>query len=218
MDEAPVYNASHLLGFFSVFNSDALKDINLIKGGMPAQYGGRVSSVMDIKMKEGNSKGLSMTGGIGTISSKLTIEAPIVKDKGSFLISGRRTYADIFLRFAPDTSIRDSRLYFYDLNLKANYNISDKDRIFLSGYFGRDNFSFGDSFGFDWGNATGTIRWNHIYNNKLFSNTSVIFSDYKYRLNIGAAGFAFGSNIRDWNFKQDFQWFANDKHNVKFLA
>ncbi len=216
LDEAPVYNASHLLGFFSVFNSDALKDINLVKGGMPAQYGGRVSSVMDIKMKEGNSKGLSMTGGIGTISSKLTIEAPIVKDKGSFLISGRRTYADIFLQFAPDTSIRDSKLYFYDLNLKANYSISEKDRIFLSGYFGRDKFGFGDAFGFNWGNATGTIRWNHIFNNKLFSNTSLIFSDYEYRISIGAAGFAFGSNIRDWNFKQDFQWFANDKHNVKF--
>lgn len=216
LDEAPVYNASHLLGFFSVFNSDALKDINLIKGGMPAQYGGRASSVMDIKMKEGNSKGLSLTGGIGTISSKLTIEAPIVKDKGSFIISGRRTYADIFLKLAPDTSIRDSRLYFYDLNLKANYNISEKDRLFLSGYFGRDNFSFKDQFGFDWGNTTGTIRWNHIYNSKLFSNTSLIFSDYNYRINIGAAGFSFGSSIRDWNFKQDFQWFANDKHNVKF--
>lgn len=216
LDGAPVYNASHLLGFFSVFNSDALKDINLVKGGMPAEYGGRVSSVMDIKMKEGNSKGLSLSGGIGTISSKLTVEAPIVKDKGSFIISGRRTYADIFLNFAPDTSIRDSRLYFYDLNLKANYSISDQDRIFLSGYFGRDNFSFGDAFGFDWGNATGTFRWNHIYNSKLFSNTSLIFSDYKYRINIGAAGFAFGSNIRDWNFKQDFQWFASDKHNVKF--
>lgn len=216
LDEAPVYNASHLLGFFSVFNSDALKDINLIKGGMPSQYGGRVSSVMDIKMKEGNSKGLSMTGGIGTISSKLTIEAPIVKDKGSFIISGRRTYADIFLKLAPDTSIRDSRLYFYDLNLKANYNISDKDRLFLSGYFGRDNFSFKDQFGFDWGNTTGTVRWNHIFNSKLFSNTSLIFSDYNYRINIGAAGFSFGSSIRDWNFKQDFQWFANDKHNVKF--
>lgn len=216
LDEAPVYNASHLLGFFSVFNSDALKDINLVKGGMPAQYGGRVSSVMDIKMKDGNSKGLSVSGGIGTISSKLTVEAPIVKDKGSFIVSGRRTYADIFLNFAPDTAIRDSRLYFYDLNLKANYNITDKDRIFLSGYFGKDNFSLGDAFGFNWGNATGTIRWNHIYNSKLFSNTSLVFSDYEYRINIGAAGFAFGSNIRDWNFKQDFQWFANDKHNVKF--
>lgn len=216
LDEAPVYNASHLLGFFSVFNSDALKDINLIKGGMPAQYGGRVSSVMDIKMKDGNNKGLSVSGGIGSISSKLTIEAPIIKDKGSFLISGRRTYADIFLKLSPDTTIRDSKLYFYDLNLKANYSISEKNRIFLSGYFGRDRFGFQDQFGFDWGNATGTIRWNHIYNSKLFSNTSLIFSDYKYRISIGAAGFSFGSNIRDWNFKQDFQWFANDRHNVKF--
>ncbi len=216
LDGAPVYNASHLLGFFSVFNSDALKDINLIKGGMPAEYGGRVSSVMDIKMKEGNSKGLSVSGGIGTISSKLTVEAPIKKDKGSFILSGRRTYADIFLNFAPDTSIRGSTLYFYDLNAKANYAISEKDRIFVSGYFGRDKFGFGDSFGFDWGNATGTLRWNHIYNSKLFSNTSLVYSNYDYRISIGAAGFSFGSTIKDWNFKQDFQYFANDKHNVKF--
>lgn len=216
LDGAPVYNASHLLGFFSVFNSDALKDINLIKGGMPAEYGGRVSSVMDIKMKEGNSKGLSVSGGIGTISSKLTVEAPIVKDKGSFIISARRTYADVFLRFAPDTSIRNSTLYFYDLNAKANYQISDKDRIFVSGYFGRDKFGFGDQFGFDWGNATGTVRWNHIFNSKLFSNTSFVYSKYDYRINIGAAGFSFGSTIQDWNFKQDFQYFANDKHNIKF--
>jgi outer membrane cobalamin receptor len=216
LDGAPVYNASHLLGFFSVFNSDALKDINLIKGGMPAEYGGRVSSVMDIKMKEGNSKGLSVSGGIGTISSKLTVEAPIKKDKGSFIISGRRTYADVFLNFAPDTNLRGNTLYFYDLNAKANYTLSDKDRVFISGYFGRDKFGFGDSFGFDWGNATGTLRWNHIYNSKLFSNTSVMYSNYDYRINIGAAGFSFGSTIQDWNVKQDFQWFANDKHNVKF--
>lgn len=216
LDGAPVYNASHLLGFFSVFNSDALKDINLIKGGMPAEFGGRVSSVMDIKMKEGNSKGLSVSGGIGSISSKLTVEAPIVKDKGSFIISARRTYADAFLRFAPDTSIQNSTLYFYDLNAKANYSISEKDRIFVSGYFGRDKFGFGDQFGFDWGNATGTVRWNHIYNSKLFSNTSIMYSNYDYRINIGAAGFSFGSTIQDFNFKQDFQYFANDKHNIKF--
>ncbi len=216
LDGALVYNASHLLGFFSVFNSDALKDINLVKGGMPAEYGGRVSSVMDIKMKEGNSKGLSVSGGIGTISSKLTVEAPIVKDKGSFMISGRRTYADVFLNFAPDENIKNSTLYFYDLNLKANYTVSEKDRIFLSGYFGRDRFGFQDQFGFDWGNATGTVRWNHIYNSKLFSNTSFIYSNYDYRINIGAAGFSFGSSIQDFNLKQDFQWFANDKHNVKF--
>ncbi len=216
LDGALVYNASHLLGFFSVFNSDALKDINLVKGGMPAEYGGRVSSVMDIKMKEGNSKGLSVSGGIGTISSKLTVEAPIVKDKGSFMISGRRTYADIFLTFAPDENIQNSTLYFYDLNLKANYTVSEKDRIFLSGYFGRDRFGFQDQFGFDWGNATGTVRWNHIYNSKLFSNTSFIYSNYDYRINIGAAGFSFGSSIQDFNLKQDFQWFANDKHNIKF--
>jgi hypothetical protein len=216
LDEAPVYNASHLLGFFSVFNSDALKDINLIKGGMPAEYGGRVSSVMDIKMKEGNSKKLSVSGGVGLISSKLTIEAPIVKDKGSFIISARRTYADVFLKFAPDESLRNNTLYFYDLNLKANYTINEKNRIFLSGYFGRDKFGFGDNFGFNWGNATGTIRLNHIFNDKLFSNTSLIYSNYDYSISIGAAGFEFGSNIQDWNFKQDFQYFLNEKHTMKF--
>jgi hypothetical protein len=216
LDEAIVYNASHLLGFFSVFNSDALKDINLIKGGMPAEYGGRVSSVMDIKMKEGNSKKMSVSGGIGLISSKLTVEGPIKKDKGSFIVSGRRTYADLFLKAAPDTNLRNNTLYFYDFNAKANYTINDKNRIFASGYFGRDVFGFGDAFGFDWGNATGTIRWNHIYGDKLFSNTSLIYSNYNYRISIGAAGFSFGSNIRDWNIKHDFQYFANDKHTIKF--
>jgi len=216
LDGAPVYNASHLLGFFSVFNSDALKDINLMKGGIPAEFGGRVSSVMDIKMKEGNSKKFSASGGLGLISSRLTLEAPIVKNKGSFFVSGRRTYADMFLKLSKDSVRKNSSLYFYDLNAKANYSFGDKDRIFLSGYFGRDNFGFGDSFGFDWGNATGTLRWNHIYSNKLFSNTSIIYSNYNYEITIGGAGFEISSVIKDWTFKQDYQWFANDKHNLKF--
>jgi hypothetical protein len=218
LDGAPVYNASHLLGFFSVFNSDAIKDVKLYKGGMPAEYGGRLSSVMDIKMKEGNSKTLSVSGGIGLISSKLTIEAPIVKNKGSFIISGRRTYADLFLKASKDTVLQDTKLYFYDLNLKANYTINDKNRIFLSGYFGRDKFGFGDSFGFNWGNATGTVRWNHIYNDKLFGNTSVIWSDFDYliEINAGDESLGIGSTIEDINVKQDFDYYLNNNNKVSF--
>lgn len=219
LDEAPVYNASHLLGFFSVFNSDALKDVKLYKGGAPAEYGGRLSSVMDIKMKDGNSKKLAVSGGIGLISSKLTIEAPLVKDKGSFIISGRRTYGDLFLKLSADETTSNTQLYFYDLNAKANYRLGEKDRLFLSGYFGRDKFGFGDDFGFDWGNVTGTLRWNHIFSQKLFSNTSVIYSNYDYKISFGGdEGASIGSTIRDYNFKQDFDYFANDKNKIKFGA
>jgi hypothetical protein len=216
IDEAPVYNASHLLGFFSVFNSDALKDVKLYKGGIPAEYGGRLSSVMDIKMKDGNAKQFSATGGIGLIASRLTIEAPIVKDKGSFLLSGRRTYADLFLKFSNDTNQQNSQLYFYDFNAKANYQINDKNRIYLSGYFGRDKLGLANSFGFDWGNITATLRWNHIFNDKLFSNTSFIFSNYNYSVNISSANFSINSAIEDLNLKQDFNWYANESNSVKF--
>lgn len=216
LDGAPVYNASHLLGFFSVFNSDALKDVQLYKGGIPAEYGGRLSSVMDIKMKEGNSKKLSAYGGIGLIASKITIEAPIVKDKGSFIVSGRRTYADLFLTFSKKEIQKNSSLYFYDLNLKANYKITEKDRLFVSGYFGKDHFGFNNTFGFDWGNKTGTIRWNHVANEKLFSNTSLIYSEYNYKINIDIANFEIGSKINDFNFKQDFDYFLNKNMKLKF--
>ena len=220
LDEAPVYNASHLLGFFSVFNSDALKDVKLYKGGAPAEFGGRLSSVMDIKMKEGNSKKLSVSGGLGLISSKLTIEAPIVKDKGSFIVSGRRTYADVFLRLSNNEAAQNSILYFYDLNAKANYRITKKDRIFLSGYFGRDNFGFSDQFGFDWGNATGTFRWNHIYGDRLFGNTSVIFSNYNYKIKFGSGNetFEIGSEIQDINIKEDFDFYINANNTLSFGA
>ncbi len=218
LDDAPVYNASHLLGFFSVFNSDALKDVKLYKGAAPAQYGGRLSSVMDIRMKEGNAKDLSVSGGLGLISSKLTVEAPIVKDKGAFIISGRRTYADLFLGFSDDQVIQNSTLYFYDLNAKANYKFGEKDRVFLSGYFGRDVLGFDDQFGFDWGNTTGTIRWNHIYNDKLFGNTSLIYSNYDYRIEAGAEDntFEVSSIIQDWNLKKDFSYYLNANHTLKF--
>lgn len=222
LDGAPVYNASHLLGFFSVFNSDALKDIKLYKGGAPAEFGGRLSSVLDIKMKEGNQKKFSGSGGIGLISSKLTLEAPIVKDKGSFIVSGRRTYADLFLKLSNREEAKNSVLYFYDLNAKANYRIGKKDRIFLSGYFGRDKFGFADQFGFDWGNTTGTFRWNHIYGKKqkLFGNTSFIFSNYNYKIQFGSGDdtFEIGSQIQDFNFKEDFTYYLNENHTLSFGA
>ena len=221
LDEAPVYNASHLLGFFSVFNSDALKDVTLYKGNMPAEFGGRAASVLDIRMKEGNNKQFGVSGGIGLIASKLTVEGPIVPEKGSFMVSGRRTYADMFLKLSKTESIRKSHLYFYDFNMKANYQLGDRDRVFLSGYFGRDNFGLRDLFGFDWGNATATLRWNHLYGEKLFSNTSLIFSDYNYDIHLTAdssSTLSINSGIRDLNFKEDFGWFLNESNMVKFGA
>jgi outer membrane receptor for ferrienterochelin and colicin len=220
LDGAPVYNASHLLGFFSVFNSDALKDVKLYKGAAPAQFGGRLSSVMDIKMKEGNAKKLSVSGGLGLISSRLTIEAPIVKNKGSFIISGRRTYVDVFLPLMKNKNegLSKSTLFFYDFNAKANYRITDKDRVFVSGYFGRDVFGFSDQFKFNWGNATATARWNHIFSKKLFSNTSMIFSNYNYKITFGTPGseIQIGSQIQDYNFKQDFNYYLNNKNTLSF--
>ena len=217
LDEAPVYNASHLLGFFSVFNSDALKDVTLYKGTIPAEFGGRGSSVLDIKMKDGNNKKLNASGGIGVISSRLTLEGPIQKDEGSFIISARRTYADLFAKLSKKESIRNTQLYFYDLNVKANYRLSEKDRLFLSGYFGRDVLNL-TGFGLDWGNYTGTLRWNHLFSDRLFSNTSAIFSNYDYQFGIGVTGFDFKvkAAIVDINLKQDFTFFPNARNTIKF--
>lgn len=218
LDEAPVYNASHLLGFFSTFNADAIKDATLYKGGMPAQYGGRLSSVLDIKMNEGNNQDFEVSGGIGLISSKLNIEGPLSKGKSSFLLTGRRTYADVFLKASSDTSINQNKLYFYDFNAKVNYQLNEKNRLFLSGYFGRDLLGFGETFGIDWGNRTATVRWNHLFSDRLFSNTSLIFSDYSYNIKIksGANDFKVNSEIQDLNLKQDFQWFPNDRNTLKY--
>jgi hypothetical protein len=218
LDEAPVYNASHLLGFFSTFNSDAVKDMTIYKGGMPAQYGGRLSSVLDIKMNDGNNQDYNVSGGIGLISTKLNIEGPIQKDRSSFLITGRRTYADLFLKLSRDSSVNQNTLYFYDLNAKLNYQLSDKDRLYLSGYFGKDVLGVGETFGIDWGNGTGTLRWNHIFNRKLFSNTSLIFSNYNYNISIRSGGDDFDilSKIQDWNLKQEYQWYPNSKNNIRF--
>ena len=219
LDEASVYNAAHLLGFFSVFNSDAIKDVSLYKSGIPAQYGGRVSSVMDVKMKEGNNKKYSVSGGLGVISSRLTVEGPIKKNKGSFIISGRRTYVDYLVSLYNKIKKQeaDGSLFFYDANLKANYRLSDKDRVFLSGYFGRDKFS-ADDFRFGWGNATGTLRWNHLFSTKLFSNTTLVYSNYKYEFGIGDEqnGFGIHSSINDWNLKQDFSYYLNGNNLFKF--
>jgi hypothetical protein len=216
LDEAPVYNASHLLGFFSTFNSDALKDAVLYKGNQPANFGGRLSSVLDIKMNEGNSKRFNVGGGLGLISSRLSVEGPIVKDKASFLIAGRRTYADLFLKATEQ--FKENQLFFYDLNAKFNYRISKKDRLFLSGYFGRDKLGVGDAFGIDWGNTTATARWNRIISPKFFSNTSLIYSNYDYKISIngGDVSFDIASRVKDYNIKQEFQYFANTRNKLKF--
>ncbi len=211
LDEATVYNASHLLGFFSTFNSDAIKDVQLYKGGIPAQFGGRISSVLDIAMMDGNQKKLTTEGGIGLIASRLKVEAPLIKDKSSFMISGRRTYADMFLKLSNDEDVKKSKLYFYDLNAKLNFRFNDKNTLYLSGYFGKDDLGYSNLFNFDWGNATATVRWNHIFNDKLFSNTSLIYSDFSYNVQVSSddSNFGIASKIRNWNFKQDFSYYQN---------
>lgn len=218
LDEAVVYNAAHLMGFFSTFNSDAVKDVSLYKGGIPAQYGGRVSSVMDISMLDGNKKDYVVEGGLGLIASRLKIEGPIQKDKSSFMVSGRRTYADLFLKLSNDDNINQSKLYFYDLNAKLNYEINDRNTIYLSGYFGKDDLGYSDQFSFDWGNATATLRWNSVLNERLFSNTSLIYSDFNYnvRVNSDNTDFKIASKIKNWNLKQDFSFYANNNHTFRF--
>ncbi|MBI2721837.1 MAG: TonB-dependent receptor [Bacteroidetes bacterium] len=221
LDEAPVYNSSHLFGFFSVFNPDAVKDVKLIKGGIPAQYGGRVSSILDIRMKEGNSKKLTVSGGIGTIFSRLSIEGPIIKDKMSFIIAGRRSYIDALLKpFLKSTNpLKNSQFYFYDLTAKINYRINEKNTVFASGYFGRDVFGL-SVFGFNWGNATGTVRWNHIINNKLFMNVTGCYSNYNYYLEFKLQqlnqSFKWKSNIINYSIKPDFTYYADSKNTIRF--
>lgn len=215
LDEAVVYNTDHLLGFFSTFNSDAIKDVSIYKGTAPADYGGRVSSFVDLRMKEGNNKEFETSGGIGLIFSRLNIEGPIEKDKSSFLVSGRRSYADLFLKLTDD--FKDNKLYFYDLNAKLNYKLSDKNQLFLSGYYGRDVFSMGDNFGINWGNITQTLRYNRIWNEKLFSNTSFVYSDFDFVIDIKSTepDFSIVSKIQDFNLKHEFQYFPNAKNNWK---
>lgn len=217
LDEATVYNASHLLGFFSTFNSDAIKDVTLYKGSAPAQFGGRASSVLDVRMNEGDKNTYRISGGLGLIASHLNVEGPIQKGKSSFLVTGRRTYADLFLKLAPDEGLRNNQLYFYDLNAKTNFELGAKDRLYVSGYYGKDVLGLGDNFRLDWGNGTGTLRWNHLINPKTFSNTSFIFSDYQTntRIESGNTQFKVRSEIMDFNLKQEFQVFPNPRHSIK---
>jgi hypothetical protein len=227
LDDAVVYNPGHLFGFFSVFNGDAIKNVSLIKGGMPAQYGGRLSSVLDIAMKDGNMENYQVEGGIGTIASRVAVQGPIVKDKASFMVSGRRTYIDVLAKPFIDksSSFYGSGYYFYDMNAKMNYKFSNKDRIYLSGYFGRDVFDFNNSersinISIPWGNTTTSLRWNHVFNRKLFSNTTLVYNDYKFDFGARQDNFDVNlkSGIRDIGLKSDFDYFLSTSHRLKFGA
>lgn len=226
LDEAVVYNTGHLFGFFSVFNSDAIKNVNLVKGGMPSMYGGRLSSVVDVQMKEGNNQDYTAEGGIGLIASRLTLEGPIVENKSSFILSGRRTYIDaIITPILKGTEFEGNGYYFYDLNAKVNYTFDDKNRIFASGYFGQDVFRYVApdntlNVTVPWGNATGTARWNHLFNNKLFMNVSAIYNSFDFSVESAFQDFNFNlySGIQDWNGKVDFDYYPNANHNVRFGA
>ena len=218
MDEAPVFNASHLLGVFSVFNSDALKSAEIYKGGVPAQYGGRLSSVLDVRTRDGNNKKYAASGGIGLISSRLTLEGPIQKDKSSFIISARRSYADLFLKLSSDPTVNSNKLYFYDINAKVNFKLNENNRIFFAGYFGKDLFKFQDFFKIGWGNGTGTFRWNHVFNDRLFSNTTLLYSTFKYSqdLNLGVQSFNYSTGLSETTLKQDFSFYPNTSHEITY--
>ncbi len=225
LDDAIVYNTGHLFGFFSIFNGDAIKNTTLIKGGMPAQYGGRLSSVLDISMKEGNMNQFEVDGGLGLLASRLSVQGPIVKHKASFIVSYRRTYLDLLVSpFVPrSSSFYGSGYYFYDLNAKINYQFSEKDRIYLSGYFGRDVFDFRNakrSFSTDvpWGNSTATFRWNHVFNRRLFANTTLLYNDYKFAFNGTQDNFflSLSSGIKDLTAKTDFDYYPDPKNKIRF--
>jgi len=211
LDEAIIYNTSHLLGFVSVFNADAIKDLKLYKGSIPAQFGGRTSSVLDVRQKDGNNKEFHLSGGLGVISSRLTAEGPMFNDKGSFLIAGRGSYAHLFLKMA-DT---DNSVAFYDLNLKSNYQINSKNKLYLSGYLGRDDFST-NNFGSNYGNATANIRWNHVHSEKLFSNLSLIYSKYDYQILLDVLKMDWTADITNLNFKYDFKYYRSEKIKYDF--
>lgn len=214
LDEATIFNSSHVFGFFSVFNPDAIKDLKLYKGGIPARFGGRASSVLDIYQKDGSSKGFHMNGGIGLISSRLLAEGPLVKDKGSFLIGGRSSYAHLFLKLSKDQ--KDNLAYFYDLNTKLSYKLNPSNTLYLSGYFGRDVFSLSKSFSNTYGNSILNLRWNHLYSDKLFSNLSLIYSDYYYGLDLDFVGFKWDSGIKNYNIKYDFKNYISDNFKLNY--
>jgi len=212
LDEATLYSSSHLFGFFSVFNPDAIKDLTLYKGGIPARYGGRISSVLDIYQKDGNKNEFKASGGIGLVASRLLLEGPVLKDKATFLIGGRSSYAHLFL---PLFDI-DSKAYFYDLNTKVSYYLNDNNKLFLSGYFGRDVFNISDSFANTFGNSTLNLRWNHLFSDKLFSNLSLIYSDYYYGLELNFVEFQFDSGIRNFNLKYDLTHFLSENIELRY--
>lgn len=214
LDEATIFNSSHVFGFFSVFNPDAIKDLTLYKGGIPARYGGRASSVLDIYQKDGSSKGFHVNGGIGLISSRVLAEGPLVKDKGSFLFGGRSSYAHLFLKLSEDQ--KDNSAYFYDLNAKLSYKLDPNNNLYLSGYFGRDVFSLNKRFTNIYGNSTLNLRWNHLFSDKLFSNLSLIYSDYYYGLDLDFVGFKWDSGIRNYNIKYDFKNYISDNFKLNF--
>ncbi|MGB5320874.1 TonB-dependent receptor, partial [Lutimonas sp.] len=214
LDETIIYNTSHLLGFFSIFNSDAIKDIKLYKGNIPARFGGRASSVLDVRQKDGNKKNFALTGGIGSVSTRLAVEGPIVKDRSSFLVAGRGSYAHLFLKLSED--LKDNSAYFYDLNLKANYEINENNQLFLSGYFGRDVFKFNENFNSSYGNSSGNLRWNHVFNDKIFSNLSLNYSKYDYQLEINAFEFDWLSQIDNYNLKYALSYYLNNDITLDF--
>lgn len=225
LDEAVVYNTGHLFGFFSVFNGDAIKNVTLIKGTAPANYGGRLSSVVDVSMKEGNNKKYQVEGGIGLIASRLSIQGPILKNKASFMVSARRTYIDALVKpfVNKESTLSGSGYYFYDLNAKVNYVLSKKDRLYASGYFGKDVFTFKNkerTFNIEvpWGNSTATLRWNHEFSNKLFMNTTLTYNDYQFTFNAEQQDFNIQlySGIRDWSGKVDLDYYSKFNHNFKF--
>lgn len=218
LDEATVYNASHLFGFFSVFNPDAIKNLEIYKGGIPARFGGRLSSILDIQMKEGNNKEYVVSGGVGFIASRLTVEGPLSKDRSSFIMSARRTYADAFLRLSPNENVNSNTLYFYDFNAKANYTLNENNRFYLSGYFGRDVLGLDDFFSLDWGNATISGRWNHLFSERLFLNTSLIYSKFSYGFTGESAttDFKWGSVMQEGNTKLDFTYYLNQRNTLTF--
>lgn len=218
LDDAVVYNASHLFNFFSVFNADAIKDITLFKGGISPEYGGRLSSVLDVGMKNGDMNRYNLKGGIGLISSRLTVDGPIQYGRSAFMVSGRRTYADLFLRLSPDETQRNTQLFFYDLNGKMNYVLNDRNRFFLSGYYGKDVTLLGNLFGFDWGNATSSLRWNHIVNDRFLSDLSLLYSNYQFNINgdIGPASFRWNSMLHSINLKSDFTYLSNNDNTFSF--
>jgi hypothetical protein len=220
MDEAPVFNSSHLLGFFSVFNPDAVKNVTLYKSAFPAEYGGRTSSVLDIRMKEGNNQKYDVNGGIGNIFSRLSVEGPLQKDRSSFIVAARRSYIDVVAKPFLSKDNRDNTMYFYDITAKANYELNKNNTLYLSGYFGRDVFGFGTQVRFEWGNTTGTLRWNHLFSPKLFLNTSVYYSKYDYSLNFKSddeidQGYDWKSNIQTYGVKPTLTWYVSNKHQLK---